>query len=284
MATYQIIVLPRASQEPHPIAKCPAQPTPRAGALAAPAAPAARAARSPSLRGSARLGAQPPARRSGTCTGARAERSQRRGEARPHRPGPAPAALPLGAASEPGVRLARMPARRVEGGEPIQGALTCGKPRAAESCALPGRRRCRVSARLCSLLPLHGKFLGEGMWPPGRPTGPWSLCYTVGLRGRCPRPSREPSIRFPSSKKASREDGADSVMGKPGNSSLGKLRTSFTGDLFKGVTRYRHLPSSLPHSATLSSPAHSLPPKHEITLSSIQPEGRGMTKMTSKSG
>lgn len=149
--------------------------------------------------------------------------------------------------------MAGTPARRGEGGEPIQGALTCGQPRAAESCALPGRRRYRVSAWFCSLLLLPGKFLGEGMWLPGRLTGPWSLGYPAGLRGRRPRPPSEPSIRFPSSKKASREDGADSVMGKPGNGSLGKLGTSFAGYLFKGVTRYRHQPPPF-HTRPLFSP------------------------------
>lgn len=256
MATYQIIVLPRASQEPHPISKCPAPPTPSVGAPAAPAAPAARAARSPSLRVSAQLGAQPPARRSGTCTGAREERRQRRGEAPPHRPGPAPVARPLDASGDPGVLLATISARRGEGGEPIQGALTCGEPRAAESCALPERRRCRVSARLGSPLPLHGKFLGEGMWLQGWLTRSWGLGYPAGLRGWSSRPRREPSIRFPSSKKPSREDGADSVMGKPRKGSLGKLEMSLAGDLLQRVTRYLHspLPSTRSHSCLPKAP------------------------------
>lgn len=52
------------------------------------------------FRGSPRLGAQPPARRSGTRTGARAERSQRRGRSPAAPPRARPAALPLGAARE----------------------------------------------------------------------------------------------------------------------------------------------------------------------------------------
>lgn len=283
VATYQTAVLPRASQEPHPIAKCPAPPTPRAGARGGSCGSCSLAARSPSLRGSPRLGAQPPARRSGTCTGARAERSQRRGRSPAAPPwAPLPAALPLGAAREPRARLASMHARRVEGASPFKVRWTCGKPRAAESCALLGRRRCRVSAGSAPCSHCMASFW-EGMWPPGRPTGPWSLCYTVGLRGSVPLPIQGTQHPVSIQQKASREDGADSVMGETREQQPGEAENVLH---WRSFQRGHALPPPPPpfHTHTVSSPAHSLPPKLEITLSSIQPEGRGMTKMTSKSG
>lgn len=170
VATYQIIVLPRASQEPHPIAKCSCAahfspsarsrrlgpPTPRAGAAAA------RAARSPSLRGS--VGSARRLRARAAAPALQPRQRAASAAVKPSRPGPRrrPRARLLVPAHQLRGRLARRNARHGSEASPFQGALKCGQHRAAESCALPGRRRCSDSALLPSLLALHGKFLVKG--------------------------------------------------------------------------------------------------------------------------
>lgn len=72
-------------------------------------------------------------------------------------------------------------------------------------------------------------------------------------------------------------------MGKPWSGQPGEARECPSLEIFsKEVTQCLPHPHSLAHTDALNPERHTTSTKRDIKLGSIQPEGRGMTKMTSK--